>query len=146
MVTVDISGRLPKGINASAIKRLAETVLRQVGRVGKFQVALAVVGEKEIRRLNRSHRRQDRVTDVLSFGSPYSNLPAGPTVFLGDVVVCSARMASDARRIGRPAADHFALLFCHGLLHLLGYDHATPRQEAVMFRIQQDALMKAGYL
>lgn len=84
-------------------------------------------------------------TDVLSF--PMDELrpgregePAGPGV-LGDVVLCPQVAATQARAAGHSTAEEMLLLTTHGILHLLGYDHAEPDEEKEMFALQRRLLL-----
>ncbi|MBO0899992.1 rRNA maturation RNase YbeY [Cellulomonas sp. zg-ZUI222] len=84
-------------------------------------------------------------TDVLSF--PMDELrpgregdPAGPGV-LGDVVLCPEVAATQARAAGHSTAEEMLLLTTHGILHLLGYDHAEPDEEKEMFALQRRLLL-----
>ena len=84
-------------------------------------------------------------TDVLSF--PMDELtpgregePAGPGV-LGDVVLCPEVAATQARAAGHSTAEEMLLLTTHGILHLLGYDHAEPEEEKEMFALQRKLLL-----
>ena len=84
-------------------------------------------------------------TDVLSF--PMDELrpgregdPAGPGV-LGDVVLCPEVAATQARAAGHSTAEEMLLLTTHGILHLLGYDHAEPEEEKEMFALQRRLLL-----
>lgn len=95
-----------------------------------------------MRALNRRHRGVDRDTDVLSFPQWKGRVPRSEAgmVPLGDVVVCLPRLRRQAREAGRSDRAEAALLFVHGLLHLLGYDHATRRGEREMFSLQKRVL------
>jgi probable rRNA maturation factor len=84
-------------------------------------------------------------TDVLAF--PMDELdtarpddPEPGPALLGDVVLCPAFAAAQARKAGHGLADELALLTVHGVLHLLGYDHAEPEQEREMFGLQNRLL------
>ena len=81
-------------------------------------------------------------TDVLSFpmdelrpGRPDSQTPAG---LLGDVVICPQVAGEQAEAAGHDLATEMNILLTHGMLHLLGFDHATPAEEAEMFGLQRD--------
>ena len=113
-------------------------------------VAVSFVSEKDIRGLNRRWRGIDKPTDVLSFAYGEAGLPASgkkdESDLLGDIIVCPGRVRKQASAIGREFRQELALVVVHGFLHLLGFDHRNKRQEAVMFRLQQEILMRAGYL
>jgi len=79
-------------------------------------LAVALVGEDEIRRLNREHRGRDRPTDVLSFPVDEAGVVAGPRE-LGDVVICPQY------------TEDLVEAVVHGVLHLCGYDHETDDGE-----------------
>ena len=147
MVTVEFFGKLPAGLSFQQLQKLAEIGLKITGNTGASALAVRVVGDKAIRRLNREHRGLDKVTDVLSFaygpGAGFDE-PGGRVRQLGDIVVGGPQARRQARAIGRSASQEFALLAAHGLLHLLGIDHRTPREESRMFGLQQEILMRAG--
>ena len=89
-------------------------------------VTVRIVGEREGRRLNRTFRRKNRATNVLSF-------PLGGE---GDIVLCHPVVAREAREQGKPLAAHYAHLVVHGVLHLRGFDHgrAMERREVRILR------------
>ena len=84
-------------------------------------------------------------TDVLSF--PMDELRPGtedaptPAGLLGDIVLCPQVAATQAEAAGHSLTDELLLLTCHGLLHLLGFDHAEPEEEKEMFGVQRDILV-----
>ncbi len=116
-------------------------VLRQEGcREG--EVSLVFLNDAGIRELNRGYLDRDYPTDVLSF--PQNE---GPSVspqpwFLGDVVLSTERIASQAADHGQSAASEFALCLIHGVLHLLGYrDHPSGRRREM--RCREERLLQA---
>ena len=125
------------------------------------QLSLYVVGEEEIREANRECRGIDKVTDVLSF----PNLPFDPEhiaeydlaedagcydpesgeLILGEIMICAAKLYAQAEEYGHSAEREFAFLTAHSMLHLLGYDHETEEDRAVMEALQDEILTEAGY-
>ena len=98
-----------------------------------------------IRALNRSFRKVDAVTDVLSFPSREGEALAGPEDgYLGDVALCVARAEEQAAAYGHSLGRELAFLCVHGALHLLGYDHMEPAQERAMFARQEEILNGMG--
>jgi probable rRNA maturation factor len=81
-----------------------------------------ITGDAELRRLNREFLGQDYATDVLSFPGPR---PPAPGPFLGDIAISFARARAQARDFGHDTGQEIQILMLHGLLHLLGMDHAT---------------------
>ena len=66
--------------------------------------------------------------------------PGDVPILLGDVMVCPAVAATNANEHGRSTDEELALLVVHGILHVLGMDHAEPDQERAMFELQEDLL------
>ncbi len=83
-------------------------------------------------------------TDVLSFPMdelrPGSDEEQTPPGLLGDIVVCPAYANGQAEKAGHPLINEVLLLITHGILHLLGYDHAEPDEEREMFGLQNEIL------
>lgn len=94
------------------------------------EVNLLFVGEADMARLNEAHLGHEGPTDVLSF--PIDGADAGPDGFVGDVVVCPAVARRNAPDHAGSYEDELALLVVHGVLHLLGHDHAEEEEAAVM--------------
>jgi len=138
-VLTGMRGRL--GAYAPALcERARATLERMARRSGlgpRHELSLLVTDSAAIRALNRRWRAMDHPTDVLSFpqhtlkeGAP---APAGP---LGDIVICLPALRRDALQAGHGVEYHLGWLLAHGLLHLLGYDHAHDRQERRMRRAE----------
>lgn len=125
--------------HARRLRALARRFLEQLGLEGR-ELSLSLVGDRAIRRLNRTWRRIDRPTDVLSF--PAGDPPRGaPRPWpLGDVVISLDTAARAAEERGCPVEDELARYLAHGLLHLLGDDHARPA-EARRMAAREDALL-----
>lgn len=103
-------------------------------------VSILLCGDRRMRSLNRTWRREDRPTDVLSF-LPFVESSSSFSSFLGDLVIDVPYAARQARRRGHPVAREIQILLAHGLLHLLGYDHETD--DGTMFRLQRRLILAA---
>ena len=86
--------------------------------LGAGDVELVFVNDDEMRKINRSQRGIDKATDVLSF--PYEQVPGG---LMGSVVISTDTASRVASELGHSIECEIALLFLHGILHILGYDH-----------------------
>ena len=86
--------------------------------LGVGDVELVFVNDDEMRKINRSQRGIDKATDVLSF--PYEQVPGG---LMGSVVISTDTASRVASELGHNIECEIALLFLHGILHILGYDH-----------------------
>ena len=82
------------------------------------EVELLIVDNETIQKLNKEHRGIDRPTDVLSFP-----LADNPSQMLGSIVISADKVEEAAKEFGHTPQEELALLYIHGLLHLLGYDH-----------------------
>jgi probable rRNA maturation factor len=116
---------------------LAEAALRDEGRSG--ELTLTFVDQADIAELNAEHLGHEGPTDVLSF--PLDTDDAGGLpVLLGDVVICPAVAAAQASGHAGSVDDELALLVVHGVLHVLGHDHATDAQRARMQSRERELL------
>lgn len=109
-------------------------------------VSVALVSDRRVRALNRTYRRRDYATDVLSFGEPSarSGQPSGlsPEPFLGEIVIARGVARRQARDAGHSERTELRVLALHGLLHLLGYDH--ERDNGRMRRVERRLRRKGG--
>lgn len=113
------------------------------GRRGAAELTVRVVDAAESAALNEAYRARPGPTNVLSF--PVSGLPPGAEPLLGDVVVCAPLVAAQAKQQGKEAEAHWAHLVVHGVLHLLGFDHADAAGAAEMETLEVDILGALGY-
>ena len=87
-------------------------------------IELIITSNAQIQEVNKEHRGIDKPTDVLSF--PYEAMPMAP---LGSIMVSADYVKDKAQEFGHSEDDEFSLLFIHGILHLLGYDHECDNGE-----------------
>ena len=107
------------------------------------EISLVLAGDDAVRALNRRWRGRDSATNVLSFASGEGG-GDGRTVLLGDVVLAYETVAREAAEQGKPLADHFAHLVAHGVLHLLGFDHAKAAEARRMEALERRVLARLG--
>lgn len=118
--------------------------------VSAGEVTVVVTDDNTVRSLNRTFRGVDAPTDVLSFPSQEGEdvpLPSeeASVPYLGDVVIAYPVAEAQARQYGHSPQEELRLLVVHGVLHLLGYDHATPEEEARMWA-RQEAILGRAYV
>lgn len=87
-------------------------------------IELIITSNAQIQEVNKEHRGIDKPTDVLSF--PYEAMPMAP---LGSIMISADYVKDKAQEFGHSEDDEFSLLFIHGILHLLGYDHECDNGE-----------------
>lgn len=117
-----------------------------VGTSAGIELSLVLTGDAEQRSLNRRYRGRDQPTNVLSFPAA-GTAPAGPCALpwlLGDVVLACETLAREAAEQQKPFADHLRHLVVHGVLHLLGYDHADDREARLMEALERAILHRLG--
>ena len=96
---------------------------------------------EEIHKLNKEYRGIDRPTDVISFALEDSDdFEVDGLRVLGDIYICIDRMKEQAKEYGHSQMRELSFLTCHGLLHLLGYDHMEKEEEKIMFGKQDKIL------
>ncbi len=124
--------------------RLAGSVLDHEGVPEQAELSLAFVDGQAMSDLNRRYAGQDEPTDVLAFPMDDQSLEGPPSgvVLIGDVVICPAVAARNARSHARTYDDELALLVVHGVLHLLGMDHARAGEARDMQRRERELLSR----
>jgi len=118
----------------SLLAQVAEATVKHSGvavSLDNCEISISIVDTDEIRLLNRDYRGKDAPTDVLSF-PVNDNLAVGADYPLGDVVICMDVAKLQADEYGHSLDRELAFLLVHGVLHLLGYNHETPEDEAKM--------------
>lgn len=108
------------------------------------EVTVVVTSDEAVAELNKQYRDTDGPTDVLSFPAqdPTPGFVVAPEMdaYLGDIIIALPYTRRQAERVGKSLRDELRLLAIHGTLHLLGYDHAEPEEEAEMWA-RQDAIL-----
>jgi probable rRNA maturation factor len=142
-VEVQIALAFSGVLSQDQLRAVGETVLSHQGRSG--QATLVITDDEGIRGLNRDFLGHDWPTDVLAFpaaeeGGSFVDAPESEE-YLGDVIVSYPRAVAQAADIGHTVERELYLLIVHGLLHLLGYDHAEEAKKAAMWD-QQEAILQ----
>ncbi len=101
-------------------------------------VTLILINLTEIHQMNLSYRHLDYPTDVLSFEENEED-------YLGEIFICIDKVFEQAKSFEHSNEREFAFLVCHGILHLLGYDHMTKEDEQIMFQEQKNILNQTTY-
>ncbi|MBP9676799.1 MAG: rRNA maturation RNase YbeY [Anaerolineaceae bacterium] len=118
-------------------------VYQLYGNEEQVSVALFVCDDAEIQALNLGFRGVDKPTDVLSFYADVQD-PESGLVMLGDIVISFPTASRQAIQHNHPLSHEFVLLTVHGMLHLLGYDHATDDEESQMWALQKFVFEQLG--
>jgi probable rRNA maturation factor len=131
------------GLSDAALTEAARAAFKAAppAKPGSYEVTLVLAGDGEMRRLNRTWRGKDASTNVLSFPADGDISEPG---FLGDIILAYETVEREAREQGKRLEDHAAHLVVHGLLHLLGFDHADDKQAERMESLERAALATLG--
>lgn len=109
----------------------------------EVELTILLTGDEKLRELNLQYLEIDSPTDVLSF--PAEELdPDSNALYLGDIVCSYQRAQVQATAAGYPVEAELQLLVVHGVLHLLGYDHAGDEEKAAMWALQSEILKDLG--
>jgi probable rRNA maturation factor len=144
-MSIEINNESGVPVDESALQRLAVYALDAMHVHADAELAIVLVDEGAMEQLHVQWMDEPGPTDVLSF--PMDELRPGteeqpaPPGLLGDVVLCPQVAESQARSAGHSLLDELQLLTTHGILHLLGFDHAEPAEEKEMFGVQRDLLV-----
>jgi probable rRNA maturation factor len=140
-VLVSVDERVQAEIDKEQLERLASTVMERES-LPPGELSILITDDTTVRRLNRDYAGDDESTDVLAFslreGEEFA-LPDG-VLRLGDVIISYPTALRQAVEAGRPVEAEIDHLLVHGVLHLLGYDHAEADEEERMRRREQELL------
>ncbi len=143
-MTIEVQNESGLEIDELRTQRLARFVMDRMRVHPLAELCVTAVDEETIAELNVRWMEKEGPTDVLAF--PMDELRPGlvneepEEGMLGDLVLCPAVAAQQARTAGHSTATELDLLTVHGILHLLGYDHAVPAEHKEMFGLQDQLL------
>jgi probable rRNA maturation factor len=148
MLSIEVSIRSERWLTpcpdaAALAERAGRAALAVPSVPGPVIVEVILTDDAEQRRLNRHYRGKDAPTNVLSFRMG-DVVPGGGPVMLGDVVLAFETVAREATEQQKPFTDHLRHLVVHGVLHLLGFDHETDAEAAVMEAREKQILAGLG--
>jgi len=146
-VTTQVDAAFEAEVDAGDLARAVAATLAAEGDATS-EVTIAITDDDTIAALNRQYRGVEGPTDVLSFPAqtPTPGFVSAPeaATYLGDIVIALPFTRSQAAELGRSLGEELRLLAVHGALHLLGYDHAEPGEEAAMWAWQAAILAGLG--
>lgn len=131
----------PPTVAPEFIRAAAEAALTHEGASGELTVVLA--GDAQLQALNRQYLGLDAPTDVLAFPAAQPD-PESAGRYLGDILVSVQQANAQAGRAGHPLESEVQLLVVHGVLHLLGHDHADAWAKSRMWAAQAEILRGLG--
>lgn len=143
-MSIELANETEYKIDEPRVLKLAGFALDHLKIHPGAELAIMFVDEPAMEQLHLQWMDEPGPTDVLSFpmdelrpGTEHEPTPAG---LLGDIVICPAVASRQAEAAGHETMKEVLLLTTHGMLHLLGFDHAEPEEEKEMFDLQKSIL------
>jgi probable rRNA maturation factor len=133
------------GLEGLARNVIASVLSRAGSESEDGEIALLFTGDRSIAEINAAWRGKNQPTNVLSFpATPAMPIPEGEARPLGDIVLAHGVISREAAEQGKTLHDHTAHLIVHGVLHLLGFDHASEKEAEEMERLEVSILKGLG--
>ena len=129
---IEIQNLTKKKINTKELALLAKGILKKEKKQGA-DVSVVLVGPKRMKQLNKKYRKKDKAANVLAF--------SGGKEALGEIVLCPFVIKQDALEYKISFTRAISWMFVHGLLHLLGYNHTSLKDERIMTQKEQRYLL-----
>jgi probable rRNA maturation factor len=148
-VNVDVLNESGVEADVTSLARLCRFVMRRMRLHPATELTLRLIDVDTMTQLNKQWMGKEGPTDVLSFpmdeltpGDADRDPQEGEPGYLGDIALCPHVAEQQAPAAGHSTADEVDLLVVHGILHLLGHDHAAPEEHQLMFGIQNRLLVE----
>jgi probable rRNA maturation factor len=135
------------------LERAAKAALQNQNAPSDSELTIVLTDDSQVQELNRDYLGIDAPTDVLSFPASETNGseidgseidPETGAPYLGDILISLPYAAKSAEKVGHPLESEVQLLVVHGVLHLLGHDHAEAEEKVVMWKAQAEILESLG--
>ena len=139
MINIESKLDLPRDL----LERSARAALTHKNESVDVDLTIVLTDDKRLRELNRDYLGIDAPTDVLSFPASETDPETGAR-YIGDILISIPRAQDQAAAAGHALESEVQLLVVHGVLHLLGHDHAEPKEKARMWKAQREILTELG--
>ncbi|AJT41017.1 rRNA maturation RNase YbeY [Psychromicrobium lacuslunae] len=147
-MSIEVNNESGEQVAEEDLVRLARYIFERLYLHPQTELSFILADREAIEKLHIEWMDEPGATDVLSFPMdelrPGTSARPAPSGLLGDIVICPQVAAEQAKAGGHSVQDEVLLLATHGILHLLGYDHAEPEEKAEMFALQRELL--SGFL
>ena len=141
MIHIEVNSTIKNAPAADIIKRAVQDVLSLQSADGDLTIVLS--DDAQLQELNRDSLGIDAPTDVLSFPASETD-PETARPYLGDIIISIPRAIAQAETAGHKLEAEVQLLIVHGVLHLLGHDHAEVEEKVRMWKAQTEVLERLG--
>ncbi len=139
---LEIVGEIPEGLSSLPLQKTFEALLEHKSELPEGIINLVFMDDASIQKLNKTYSGHDYPTDVLSFDYREDGGPIGEVI--GEIAISIEAASRQAIEAKTSLDDEVALLGLHGVLHILGYDHAEKSDQDVIEKLQNDLLTAAG--
>ncbi|MDA3839923.1 MAG: rRNA maturation RNase YbeY [Patescibacteria group bacterium] len=126
---IDISNKTRTKIDLKLVKKVSEQFLTKYKK-NKFELSVVFVGDRRMQTINKIYRGYNKITDILSF--------EGEEEFLGELIIDYAQIERQAKNFNNSVREELVFILVHGLLHLLGYDDKTEKEEFKMIALGEN--------
>jgi len=127
----------------NSLERAANAALQHEAQSPDSELSIILTSDARLRELNLNYLGVDAPTDVLSFPASETDPETGAR-YIGDILISIPRARAQAEAAGHPLESEVQLLVVHGVLHLLGHDHAEAKEKARMWKAQAEILAHLG--
>jgi probable rRNA maturation factor len=132
-------------VSSDLLEKTALAVLLAYSDLPESDLTIVIDGDDRLRELNNEYLAIDEPTDVLSFPAEEEEVdPETGRLYLGDIVISYPRALAQSSASGHAVEAEISLLVIHGVLHLLGFDHAEPEEKQLMWSAQREMLNSLG--
>jgi probable rRNA maturation factor len=143
MIEIQCENDAFSDLKIDLLEKAANETLKEQGFKENVDLTVLLSDDAQVQALNRDYRGYDKPTDVLSFEA-HERDPETSVLYLGDIIISLERATAQAEQAGHPLLAEVQLLVVHGVLHLLGHDHAEPEEKAKMWQHQAEILACLG--
>lgn len=126
------------------IKFILENEYKEEYGKNDYYLSLLITDNKIIKQINKEYRNKDTETDVISFAYNETENIGGLNV-LGDIIISLEKVKNQSKEYGHSEEREFYYVLCHGMLHLLGYDHIEEEDKKIMRKREEEILEKFNY-
>lgn len=144
-ITYDISD-VQEFMDEEKINEFVDMILEheKLENTENTYISFLITTNDVIQNINSEYRGKDTPTDVISFAyNETENI--GPFDILGDIIISAEKVTEQAKEYGHSTEREFYYVLCHGMLHLLGYDHIDDEDKKVMREKEEELLKEIGY-
>lgn len=142
-IIIQLAAKKSLAPKSSLLRKWAREALNR--KIASAEVTIRIVENEEMRHLNATYRQKNGLTNVLSF--PFS-MPLNIELdipILGDIVICAEVVNREADEQQKSQESHWAHMVVHGVFHLLGYDHETDEEAAIMESLEAEIMQSLGF-